>query len=245
MADEQDDAFTYPYISFATFKNFMLGLDPDALPPRIDRSLMVGMAGGTQTHLLQALRSFTLIGEGNQVREPFIRMAGGEAAFADAMRAILRHFYAAQVELAEQQATTAQLIESFEPSGYSGSTLRKAMTFFLHAARDCGMPLSPHFRAPSVSTGTRPRRAAKAKPKPPPPAAAAETPAAESHSIRLRSGGVVTLSCSTEFLALTREDRDFLFGLVDALRDYEAINRTDGSAQGDAAAGGAHEEGIA
>lgn len=228
MADEQD-SFTYPYISYATFKNFLLTLDPDALPPRIDRSLMVGMAGGTQTHLLQALRSFTLIGEGNQVKDPFIRMAGNEAAFADAMRAILRHFYAPQMELAEQQATTAQLMESFAPSGYTGSTLRKATTFFLHAAKDSGLPLSPHFRAPAATATSRSRRTSKAKAKPPVASAQAEpAPAAESHSIQLRSGGAVTLSCTTEFLALSRADRNFLFGLVDSLRDYEAGNPADG-----------------
>jgi hypothetical protein len=227
MAEEQD-SFTYPYISYATFKNFLLSLDAAALPPRIDRSLMVGMAGGTQTHLLQALRSFTLIGEGNQVQEPFIRMAGNEVAFADAMRAILRHFYAPQMELAEQQATTAQLMESFALSGYTGSTLRKAMTFFLHAAKDSGLPLSPHFRPPAATASGRPRRTSKAKAKPAAePVQATPTPAAESHSIRLRSGGLVTLSCTTEFLALSRADRDFLFGLVDALRDYEEATTAD------------------
>lgn len=224
---EREGGFPFPYISYATFRNFMLSLNANALPPRIDRSLMLGMAGGTQTHLIQALRVFTLIGENNEVNPPFVAMAGDEETFRAGMRAILMHFYATQLELSERQGTTAQLLESFAPTGYSGSTLRKAVTFFLHAARDADMPLSPHFRPPVATTPVRARRASK------PRVAAQETPsmstnapAAESHTITLRSGGMVTISCTTTFLALSKDDRDFLFGLVDSLRDYEMRSGT-------------------
>ena len=57
----EDSAFTPPYMSFETFRNFVLKLNPHAMPPRIDRSMMVGMAGGTQTALMQLLKQFELI----------------------------------------------------------------------------------------------------------------------------------------------------------------------------------------
>jgi hypothetical protein len=37
----------------------------------------------------------------------------------------------------------------------------------------------------------------------------------------LRSGGTLTLSASTKFMALSPSDRNFVFGLIDKLDEYE------------------------
>lgn len=219
----EDSAFTPPYMSFETFRNFVLKLNPHAMPPRIDRSMMVGMAGGTQTALMQLLKQFELIGESNEVRPPLIELCADDDAFAEGLRTILNRHYGEQIELGRRQGTPGQLAESFAASGYSGSTLRKAVTFFLHAAKAAELPLSPHFRPPKA--GPTPNRARRTKaPRPIDPGPTSETgqsaSAAESHTIELASGGTVTVSCSTSFLALTRQDREFLFDLVDRLKDY-------------------------
>lgn len=218
-----DEVFSPPYLSFETFRNFVQRLNPRALPPRIDRSMMIGMAGGTQSHLIQAMKQFRLIGDSNEVLPRLVAMTRGDEGFTDGMREILLELYGPQLELARQQATPAQLTESFVRSGYTGSTLRKAITFFLHAAKAAEVPLSPHFRPPRAAPpATRNRRT---KPKPTAPSGF-ETPVsvtpAESHTIDLSSGGTITLSCTTSFLSLTREDREFLFDLVDRLKEYQA-----------------------
>ncbi len=221
----EDSVFAPPYMSFKTFRNFVLRLDPQAMPPRIDRSMMVGMAGGTQTSLIQLLRQFELIGDSNEVRPQLVELCASEDSFAEGLRAILVRHYAAQVELGRRQGTLGQLTESFAQSGYSGSTMRKAVTFFLHAAKAAELPLSPHFWPPKASPSSNRARRTKA-PRPVGPAtrvsAGAYAPAAESHTIQLASGGTVTVSCSTSFLALTRYDREFVFELVDRMKDYAA-----------------------
>lgn len=218
-----DAGFAPPYMSFETFRNFVQRLNPDAMPPRIDRSMMVGMAGGTQTALMQLLRQFELIGDSNEVREPLVRMSQSEDAFVDGLREILQRFYARQLAIGRQQGTPAQLAESFDESGYTGSTLRKAITFFLHAAKAAEVALSPHFRPPKASPSpSRARRTKVQKASELREALGTQgpSPAAESHTIELVSGGTITVSCTASFLALTKEDRDFLFGLVDQLKGY-------------------------
>lgn len=228
-----------PYLSFETFRNFIDGRAGRPLPPRVDRSLMIGMAGGTQTHLMGALSTFGLIGENRQVTPRFAalaRLTDAErpAFFGDLLRAV----YPQQVALADTHATADQLAESFrELTGYQGSTLRKAITFFLNMARYAEVPLSPYFRAPAqASMSSRPRSPRKtATPSPRPATAAritsvtapdsgattASAGAAESRIVELQSGGTVTVACSTSFLSLSRRDREFVFNLVDQLMDYQ------------------------
>lgn len=229
-----DTDFAPPYMSFETFRNFVQRLNPQAMPPRIDRSMMVGMAGGTQTALMQVLKQFELIGEYNEVRDPLLRMSRDDDSFVDELREILERFYGEQLAIGRQQGTPAQLAESFSDSGYSGSTLRKAITFFLHAAKAADVSVSPHFRPPKVSPS--PTRARRAKPQKVTEATGGSSegiasPAVESHTIELSSGGTVTVSCTTSFLALTKQDRDFLFELVDRLKGYAEDHAATGASE--------------
>jgi Family of unknown function (DUF5343) len=220
-----DVEFVPPYMAFGTFRNFLTGLNPERIPARIDRSLMIGMAGGTQTYLLQTLRLFQLIdGEGRASRQ-LVSLARDEDSFQREMGDIVHRFYADQLDLSAQQGTAAQLAESFSPSGYQGSTLRKAITFFLHACAAADIELSPHFRSPQPGRATNgsPRRKARLKAA---PVLIAEdmqpsSTAAEQRTVQLRSGGTLTISCSTTFMELSRDDRSFVFGLVDQLDDYQ------------------------
>ena len=226
-AQERHGNFSPPYLSFETFRNFIARLGERKIPPRIDRSMMIGIAGGTQTYLLQALRAFDLIDASNGISPRLVQMATDEAACATEMRGLLQHFYADQLALSAQHATAGQLSESFDGYGLSGSTLRKAITFFLHMARFAELPLSPHFRAPQQRTGSpRPRRASspgrkRVAPEPGVDEIGGTSAAQESHTVALASGGTITLSCSVAFLALTREDRAFVFDLVDRLQHYQ------------------------
>jgi len=229
--------FIPPYLAFGTFRNFLQGLNPERVPARIDRSLMIGMAGGTQTYLLQALRQFELIDEEGRASRALVDLAGGDEAFKAAMDRLVRRFYADQLALSDQQGTAAQLTESFAGSGYQGSTLRKAITFFLNAAAAADIALSPHFRSPNPGRSTTGARK-KPRPKPaiPPIDVAQVNGAAEQRTVQLKSGGTLTISCSTTFMELSREDRAFVFGLVDQLDDYQGgspgDDRSDALAKG-------------
>ncbi|WP_282947173.1 DUF5343 domain-containing protein [Cellulomonas endometrii] len=220
-----------PYLSFATFKNFIDGLSTGRpLPPRIDRSLMVGMAGGTQTLLIGTLTVFNLITEDKDVTPLFVSLVSTPederpAIYAD----MLRETYGPQLALAADHATADQLQESFRAlTDYQGSTLRKAISFFLNMAKYAGVQLSPYFKTPAQGRPTGARvRARRAKTVIEPAGApAAPQSAGESQTITLASGGSVTVSCSTAFLSLSREDRQFVFELVDRLTEYRESHRT-------------------
>jgi hypothetical protein len=74
------------------------------------------------------------------------------------LRAWARQFYARQIDLAEQHATSQMLHESFAIYGFSGSTLRKAIVFYLALVEYLELPTSPHFRAPKQSATAPSRR---------------------------------------------------------------------------------------
>lgn len=229
-----------PYLPFDTFRNFIDGLSGRPLPPRIDRSLMAGMAGGTQTLLLGALSAFGLIGDNREVRQPFAELVRAEPdQRQELMARLLRETYPEALALAERHATADQLAESFRAtSGYQGSTLRKAITFFLNMAKYAQVEVSPFFRAPAQNntgrkTTARRTRAVPASETAPMPAAAPVTTApVESLSLELGSGGTVTMSCSVSFLSLSRADREFVFDLVDRLDAYREANPPSGPADG-------------
>jgi hypothetical protein len=126
---------------------------------------------------------------------------------------------------------TTAFIESY-PSTNGGETRRKAITFFLHAARQAGIPLSPHFPTTRVgsgsATGTRVRKAPKKKSMPQPEDVAQEQAVEEpasrtrghSQTVTLRSGGAVTLSYDVNMFDVDDEDEQFVLQLIKSLRSY-------------------------
>ncbi len=231
-----------PYLPFDTLRNFLDGLNGRPLPPWIDRSLMAGTAGGTQTLLLATLAFFGLIGNSREVLPPFRELVAADVEQRQTvMRQLLHQAYPEAMKLAGQHATADQLAESFRSvSGYQGSTLRKAVTFYLNMAKYAQVEVSPFFRPPTQTpAGRKPTRtrAATSSVKSPTSRAVASdglvtpTAPAESRSVELQSGGTVTISCSISFLGLSRSDREFVFDLVDRIDGYrEALVEGNGAA---------------
>lgn len=140
-------SLTWPYTSFKTLLNFIQKLTADkAVPPRIDRSILGG-SEGQKTQVLAALRFFGLIGDRGDVTPLLQQLVDDEKDRPRNMRALLQKHYPKATSLAEVNATTKQLEETF--SGLSGDTLRKAMTFYLHAAKYAQHPVSKNFKIPS------------------------------------------------------------------------------------------------
>jgi len=214
MDKTAESGFKPPYLSFQTFWAFLLLLSGKPLPPAIDRSLMDTKSGSDQVYLFSALRSFGLIGPKNEV----IRRLQDFATATEAERKrmlgnwVLEN-YSAQMTLSVENATEAQLSNSFtEVFNITGAdTKRKAITFFLHAARMAGIELSPHFKAtrsgsgaPGVSKGPK---AKKAKPKPPPGDTVDKThdrsgQGVETKKVDLGAAGSATITLNVEWLKL-------------------------------------------
>jgi hypothetical protein len=225
--------FKPPYnIVWTTFRHFLEGADAETLPPKIDRSYLDRMSGSNVTYLTSALRSFELIGPDKEVTPTLKELVkdpdGRPAMIAD----LLRKYYPEVVELGKNNATVAQLDEALGKFGLRGNTIRKAAAFYMHGAQYAGIPLSVHWSVRKAGSGHRDPAASK-RPRGKPAGKsvqgqqAVRPPVGDSRSLPLRSGGTVTLTVSVNLFDLSREDRNFVLGLIDAMSDYgrEANNR--------------------
>ena len=145
MESKKELSSTPPYVAYRTFKNFLLSLS-DAIPSRIDKSVLIGHSGGTQAQLIHALRYLGLIdpqGAPTEKLPPLVKAEG--AVYATALREVLNSAYPFISEDQLKTATQKQLEEAFALKA-SGDTVRKCLTFYLPAARDAGIALSPFIR---------------------------------------------------------------------------------------------------
>jgi len=162
MADEtpaaQTKQATIPYTSWRSLLNVADRFKESGLPPRVDRSV-VGGSEGQKTQILGAMRFFGWVRENGDVTELFVRFVSAtDKERHQIMKELLAKHYPKATELAAVNATTRQLEESFV--GISGDTLRKAVGFYLGAAKYAGHPLSKHFKVPSfVARSVTPRNA--------------------------------------------------------------------------------------
>jgi hypothetical protein len=232
--DEFPEGFRPPYMSFLTFWNFIDELSRKPLPPRIDRSLMGSKSGTDQANLAMALTSFGLTDSEANV-QPVLR--GLVAADVETRKQMLSDLvntnYAGPMRVSGQNGTQTDLAAAFRddyPAIASADTRRKAITFFLHAARTAGIEVSAHFpptRAGSGAPGTaKPKRqAARRKPTGTPGNDGAITsrtnpPSGDTYTVDLASGGVVSVVVSVNLFDLTTDDRAFVIDLVDKLKGY-------------------------
>ncbi|WP_146076707.1 hypothetical protein [Rathayibacter tritici] len=228
--------FKPPYMSFQTFWSFIDELASKPLPPRIDRSLMNSRSGTDQANLSMALASFGLTGEDGTVQSNLIDLVQTPTDERKAkFGRLVGQYYSAALDLSEQNGTEADLRRAFTeswPSIASSDTRRKAITFFLHAARAADIPLSPHFpttRAGSGAPGVpHPLRVSKRRT----PTTPVQTPPAENRAlasvgghfqrVELRSGGEVTLSYDVSLFDLDTYDQNFVLELIGAVKNYRS-----------------------
>lgn len=233
MSETAQAGFKPPYMAFQTFWNFVEELSAHPLPPQIDRSLMGSKSGTDQANLINTLKAFGLVDDDLTVLPRLTELTDADAEGRRPLLAdIVRQCYAPALIVSEQNGTPNQLDQCFRESySVTGTdTLRKSITFFLHAARTAGVPLSPHFpqtRGGQGAPGAPRKRAVKRKPKngaTEPEVTAAQPPAvpdAYRLDVRLRTGGTMTLTVNVNPISLRGEDRSFFYDIVDKMTDYE------------------------
>ena len=155
-----------PYFAFKTLTNTIEKMEEHGPPPRIDRTFLTGMSGAGQTQFLAGLRSLGLIDGDGVVQQMLIDLVNNPDNRRALIGQILRERYPEAVALGEGNSTTGQLVEAFNGYGVQGDTARKAIAFYLQAAKYAeDIPLSPHFKTPSVkSSGGATRKRPKKQP---------------------------------------------------------------------------------
>lgn len=198
-----------PYVPFKTFLTAIESFER-GLPNQIDRSVWPSHSGATQGQLLGAFRFLGLADEKDRPSAELRALVECKENRKTTLRRILEKSYRELASLDLAKASPRQLDEAMRRYGLGGATHRKAVSFFLHAASYAEAPLSPLLLRKTRSPGLR-------RPAPAPRTAAR----GESKTIRLRSGGSLTLVMDAKFLELAKQDREFVFSLLDQMAAYE------------------------
>jgi hypothetical protein len=221
-----------PYIAFRTLIDTVDRMAKEGAPSRVDKSYLENFSGGYQTQVIAAFESLRLLEAEGRLSDRFKALVtADEAERKRLISQMVREQYGDVLALGTN-ATQLQLMDAFENMRIKGDTRRKAIAFFLKAAEYGGVSTSPHWKTPGASqrrAATRATQRTTAKrargargsedeqQQPPPPASTAENV----HSIRLRSGEELTLKLTGNLLVMPRDDRNFVFGLIDMMQDYQ------------------------
>lgn len=172
------NGFKPPYGSFVTLNNlFDRMADEGGVPARLDRSYLSNLPGSVIATTTHALKHLDLADDDLRPTPTLVEIVEKPKERKSLLAGIIRDKYAAQLALGNR-ATTAQLETSFREMGIQGSTTRKAIAFFLAAARYADVPVSPHFKTPKPPATERVPKTAKRgrsgqedeqRPPPPPP----------------------------------------------------------------------------
>jgi hypothetical protein len=190
MAMEKNQRYA-PYLAWRTFFNLIQDLEQGPMPARIDRSYLSGRSGTDQAGLIATLKAWGLIGQDDNKAEPrLLAIVQDRDNRPDVIAEILKEQYP-EVFALDPNATQSQLDETFrEVFDLQGDTVRKAETFFLHAASYAGLKLSPHYKAVRGVEGgaqrRRTRRTLRRQTPPPPPTITVESQADPDEARRQR-----------------------------------------------------------
>lgn len=179
-----------PYVSYLTFKNLLEWLGTEGVPLRFDRSFWSKRYNGsTGPQLMSGIRFLGLLidDKPTPLLENLVNANGEDRK--ESLRDIYRKAYDAVNFDALKRATTGMLTEWFGAYSIDGTTLRKAVSFFIHALKDADEPLSNSLKklarnkAPGSSAsglpGSRKSRTKKNPPPNPPQGREGATPTPE------------------------------------------------------------------
>src|ERR1017187_6841810 len=214
--DLGDKTIPAAYTSFKTFLSVIETLG-QGIPKRIDRTMWRTQSGVIQSQIMMALRFFSLVDAPSDKRP-------------EQIGALLRYAYHDIIEHDLTKMTPKMLDEAMENYHVNGDTKRKAVTFFLQAARFAELPMHPLLSGAIRNSSPRKRRSRRDG------AGDSEELNTRTRStdvvttnqnrtppkvVQLRSGGSLTLAIDVDVFSMSAEDRAFVFGVVDALQKYE------------------------
>lgn len=154
MPAETPEKIVPPYGAYKSVKAFVGVLAKTVFPAAIDRDMMKGMSGATQSEVYGALRFLACIDAGGNTTDHLRGLV--KAYSTDKWPATLLerlnlayHNVVKGVNL--QNGSAQQLSDAFKKTtGAQGFMLNRYVRFFLTAMKDAGIELSPHFKVPSA-----------------------------------------------------------------------------------------------
>lgn len=159
---DTDKKHSPPYATFSSFMNFINGLRDNAIPSRIDPSVFGNASGSIIYSVLASLRFLKLIDEDGTPSQRFIDFVNAsdeerKPLLATLLKENYPSLFEGKLELAS--ATSSQFDEIIRDEyGVAGSTIDKIAAFFVAAAKQADVTLSPHIqkrRAIAASKSSR------------------------------------------------------------------------------------------
>jgi hypothetical protein len=219
-----------PYLPF---KTFIGSFEPfsQGIPPKIDRTLW-NQSGFVQGLIMNAYRYFHLVDATNRPTPQFQQLVKSKSESRKAeVRKLLEIGYPEIVAMHDMATMTPKMLdELMDKYNVTGETKKKAVTFFLQAAKFADMPLS-NFLTEKIrsTTGTRRRPAttfaASKRVTTSTPSGIANT---NTKRLHLVSDGTVEVTVSYDPFSISKDDRDFIFELIDKLQQYDDAHPSEG-----------------
>ena len=228
VAEASKSSTPAAYLSFKTFLGAIEALE-HGIPKQIDRTIWRSQSGVIQSQIMMALRFVGFVDENDAPTPALHRFVENKERRPEMMASLLRHSYRDIIDRDLTKMSPKMLSDAMEQYNVSGDTKRSAVRFFLRAAQFADLPMHPLLSGQMRnSPGNRKKRAPANKRSVDSYSQFVVTPnstesgvtARNTRSIQLSSGGTVTLSLSYDPFALSAEDRQFVFELVDKLKAY-------------------------
>lgn len=221
---EESDLKTTPAAAYLAFRTFMSAIESleQGVPKRLDRTMWKSQSGQTQGQIMMALRFFGLIDDDDVPTVALHRLIAPENKDRrpEQIGALLRHAYKGILDHDLTRMTPKMLEELMSDYNVQGDTRRKAVTFFLQAARYADLPMHPLLFS-QIRTSS-PRRKRKKSPAENNGAAAPRQSIVVGHTttkkVELASGTTITVEIVGNWLEMSSTERDYVFGLVDKLQ---------------------------
>ncbi len=227
-----------PYLPFLTFQSALASLE-HGIPKKLDRTIWPSQSGLVQGQILMAFRFLGLVDDNDKPTDLLRDMVAGKDNRPGFVTEMLNQAYTELIDHDLTKMSPKMVEDEMERYHVTGETKRKAVTFFLRAAKFAGMPMHPLLSTMVRNTGPRKRKAKKgffvgdisARVDTPPTVTSG---AGSTKTIRLTNGGIVSVSISADPFTLPAQDRQFVFDLVDKLQAYaDAHPATDGEEAGE------------
>jgi hypothetical protein len=226
MPEEIKAKATPPYLPYKTFIGSLENLG-QGVPPKIDRSIWKNQPGTVQSQIFSAYKFLGLIDDLTHPTPILRKLVEQRSSPASVLKPLIEERFPEVLKHDLATMTTAMLNAEFGTVyGVDGDVRKKAMRFFLQAAKANGMTLSKFLLDQTrVSSGPRKKRTKRAdetdNAEDLPDEGASAAPKGTTKAIELRSGGRLTISLSVDLFELSKPDREFVFGLIDSLHEYE------------------------
>jgi hypothetical protein len=170
MIDNKEKPLSPPYLPYKTLENFIQRLKSGVIPSRIDRSVMSSFSGSIQAQLITTLRYLNLSNDQGSPTEKLEKLVVSDGAerqkiLSEVLSSSYPFLFNKNVDL--NKISPAQINELFVEAGATGETTKKSIRFFLSAAKDAGINLSPHIKKPRAGaprkSGSKPKKGPEEK----------------------------------------------------------------------------------